>query len=143
MLVVVDTNVFVSAVMGINSASREIIRRCLQGKLTPLMGNALYAEFEDVCGRDALFDSRLISRLERNELLDSFLAVCQWISIYYLWRPNLPDEADNHVVELAIAGNAEVIITANKKDFRNAELKFQGLDILNPAEFLKQRRNQS
>ena len=29
-----------------------------------------------------------------------------WVRVYYLWRPNLPDEADNHLVELAVAGNA-------------------------------------
>jgi uncharacterized protein len=138
MLVVVDTNVFVSSVMNQSGASREIIRQCLLGQLKLLMGNALFAEYEDVCSRDALFDSRLISRQERNLLLDAFFASCRWVPIHYLWRPNLPDEADNHVVELAIAGNAEVIVTANKKDFRNAELKFPGLEILNPVEFLKQ-----
>jgi putative PIN family toxin of toxin-antitoxin system len=140
MLVVVDTSVFVSAVMSANGASREVIRQCLTGKLTPLIGNALFTEYEDVCSREELFQSRLISRSDREALLDAFFASCQWVPIYYLWRPNLPDEADNHVVELAIAGNAEVIVTANKRDFLRTELKFPGLRIRGPAEFLNQRR---
>jgi putative PIN family toxin of toxin-antitoxin system len=136
MIVVVDTNVFISSVMSANGASRQIIRLCLQGRLRPLMGNALFSEYEDVCSRDELFDERLISRGDRNTLLDAFFASCTWVPIYFLWRPNLRDEADNHVMELAIAGGAEMIITANKKDFRNAELSFPNIEICNPAEFL-------
>jgi hypothetical protein len=68
MSVVIDTNVFVSAVMSQNGASRQIIRLCLQRTFTPLMGNALFAEFEDVCSRDSLFDTRFISRSDRNIL---------------------------------------------------------------------------
>jgi uncharacterized protein len=104
--------------------------------MTPLMGNALFSEFEDVCSRDALFDERLISREDRNVLLDAFFASCTWVPIYFLWRPNLRDEADNHVMELAIAGGAETIITANKKDFRNSELSFPHIEICNAVEYL-------
>jgi putative PIN family toxin of toxin-antitoxin system len=136
-IVVVDTNVFISAVMAANGASRQVIRLCLQGKLRPLMGNALFSEYEDVCARDELFEPRLISRNDRDILLDAFLASCNWVPIYFLWRPNLRDEADNHVVELAVAGGAEAIITANKRDFRNAELSFPNIEICNPIEFLQ------
>jgi len=136
MIVVVDTNVFVSAVMSKDGASRQIIRLCLLGTLQPLMGNALFAEFEDVCTRDTLFDAKLITREDRNHLLDAFLASCRWVSIYFLWRPNLRDEADNHVLELAVAGNASAIITANKRDFVKSEIRFPEIKILNPVEFL-------
>lgn len=50
----------------------------------------------------------------------------------YLRRPNLPDEADNHVVELAVAGNAEAIVTHNTRDFRRNELRFPGLAVVTP-----------
>ena len=136
MIVVVDTNVFITSVMSPDGASRQIIRLCLQGRLNPLMGNALLSEYEDVCARDTLFDERLISRRDRNTLLDAFFASCTWVPIYFLWRPNLRDEADNHIMELAIAGGAEMIITSNKKDFRNSELSFPHIEIYNPVEFL-------
>jgi uncharacterized protein len=136
MNVVIDTNVFVSAVMSANGASRQIIRLCLQNRLRPLMGNALFSEFEDVCARDELFDEKFITRSDRNVLLDAFSSCCAWVPIYFLWRPNLRDEADNHVMELAVAGGAEMIITANKKDFRNSELSFPHIEICNPIEFL-------
>jgi predicted nucleic acid-binding protein len=59
------------------------------------------------------------------------------VRIYFLWRPNLPDEADNHIVELAIAGGAEVIVTNNTSDLRGGELSFPQLQVLTPAQFLK------
>ena len=55
------------------------------------------------------------------------------VSVYYLWRPNLPDEADNHVVELAVAGDAEAIVTHNTRDFCRNELRFPGLTVVTPG----------
>ncbi len=51
--------------------------------------------------------------------------------------PNLKDEADNHLIELAIAGNAQIIATQNIKDFRNSELLFPNLSILKPEEIIR------
>jgi len=64
-------------------------------------------------------------------------ARCRWTRIYFLWRPNLRDEADNHLVELAVAGGAQAVVTRNKRDFRAAELKFENLAALTPAECLR------
>nr|WP_228025325.1 PIN domain-containing protein [cf. Phormidesmis sp. LEGE 11477] len=45
------------------------------------------------------------------------MSISHWTFIYYTWRPNLKDEADNHLIELAIAGSASLIATNNLKDF--------------------------
>ncbi len=134
--VVVDTNIFVSAIMRKNTGPREAIRQCMVGKITPLMGTALFLEYESVISRSILFKDAPLNEKEREELLDAFLSVSQWISTYYLWRPNLKDEADNHLIELAVAGNAEYIITRNKKDFKNSELLFPDIQIVDAGEFL-------
>lgn len=136
--VVVDTNVFVSALLKANTAPREIIRLCLQGKAKPIMGNALLTEFEALMQRDKIFRSSPLSTQERQALLNAFFQSCEWISVYYLWRPNLEDEADNHVLELAIAGGATHIITGNIKDFKGTELRFPHLEIVSPSQFLTQ-----
>jgi len=59
------------------------------------------------------------------------------VSIYYLWRPNLKDEADNHLIELAVAGNVKCIITQNKNDFKNSDLLFPDIQIVDVREFKK------
>ncbi len=58
--------------------------------------------------------------------------------VFYLWRPNLRDEADNHLVELAVAGGADFIVTRNLRNLQSAELKFGGLRVLSPDLFLKE-----
>jgi putative PIN family toxin of toxin-antitoxin system len=136
MKVVVDTNIVVSAIMSPDGAARRILRLCFNGLLTPIIGNALFAEYEDVCSREQLFSKSLIDQATRNELVDALVASCEWIPIYYLWRPNLRDEADNHLVELAIGGGAVAIITSNKKDFANSQLAFPHLKVETAGEFL-------
>jgi len=135
--IVVDTNVFVSACLGAGPANR-VIAACLQHRCLPLMGAALMTEYEDVLARDGLFASSPLQRAERDELLDIFLAGCEWTRVYFGWRPNLPDEADNHLVELAVAGGASVIVTRNLRDVRRAELRFDGLRALDPLSFLEE-----
>ncbi|HEB92878.1 MAG TPA: PIN domain-containing protein, partial [Gammaproteobacteria bacterium] len=46
--IVVDTSVFISALIGVRGPSREVIRRCLNGSYNPLISNALFQELEDV-----------------------------------------------------------------------------------------------
>ncbi len=135
--IVVDTSVFISAIIGSKGSSRELIRRCLQGEYQPLMGNALFSEYESVIQREEIIAKCSLTSEEISILLASFISVSQWISIYYLWRPNLKDEADNHLIELAIAGNAQIIATNNIKDFQNAELLFPHLLIARPEEIIR------
>jgi predicted nucleic acid-binding protein len=73
-------------------------------------------------------------------LLDALLSVADWVRIHFLWRPNLADEGDNHVLELAVAGGARAIITSNLRDFHNAELLFPDIEIFKPGDFLNWRR---
>lgn len=137
MRAVIDTNVFVGACLGKGSASKAVAA-CLHGRCVPLMGAALIAEYEDVMARAPLFAACRLSAAERDELLDAFLSVCEWTRIYYAWRPNLPDEGDNHLVELAVAGAADAIVTSNLRHLRRMELRFPNLRILAPNDFLRE-----
>ncbi|MFM7218894.1 MAG: putative toxin-antitoxin system toxin component, PIN family [Nodosilinea sp.] len=135
--IVIDTSVFISALMGPAGPSRELIRRCLMGDYQPLMGNALFCEYESVITRDSLLTQCPLTQPEILALFQALTSVSKWVSIYYAWRPNLKDEADNHLIELAVAGNAEVIVTNNLKDLRNSELLFPNLMILKPEDVLR------
>ncbi|MFM9912573.1 MAG: putative toxin-antitoxin system toxin component, PIN family [Methylophilaceae bacterium] len=78
-----------------------------------------------------------MSHSERMEVFRGFLAICQWTEVFYAWRPNLPDEADNHLVELAVAGGASAIVTRNIKDLTKGELRFPQVKILLPEQCLE------
>ena len=137
MRIVVDTDVFVSALLG-GGAANGVVAECLRGRFTPLMGPALIAVYEAQLGHAGLFEASRLSQSERLELFDIFAATCRWTRVYYRWRPNLRNEGDNHVIELAVAGNAQAIVTGNTRDFTLArELRFPQLRILTPARLLK------
>jgi putative PIN family toxin of toxin-antitoxin system len=136
--VVIDTNVFVAGLRSEGGASREILRQALQGKIEPLFGNALWLEYEDLLGRPVWTDAT--TSKEREQVLAALAKVGRWVTVYYGWRPNLPDEADNHLIELAIAGGASVIITHNVRDVRRGELLLNGLHVNTPAEYLEKTR---
>lgn len=138
MLIVVDTNIFVGACLG-KGACNQVIALCLQGLHTPVMGSALMAEYEAVLGRTALFARSRLNASERDELLDIFLATCQWRRVYYGWRPNLPDEGDNHLFELAIAAGAPVIVSRSTKDLARGELRFTRPQVQTPEHFVKEK----
>lgn len=109
--------------------------------MQPVMGTALYTEYRDVCARTDIFRGSPLNAGERADVLDAFMACCLWVSVYYLWRPNLPDENDNHLVELALAGNAKTIVTGNTKDFQRNELLFPELHVLSPADYMNTMRS--
>jgi len=133
---VVDTSVLVSAMIGSTFANRDILRACLERRVQPLIGETLFLEYEDVLSRPQLMARSPLSISERQRLLEAFLAVCRWVEVYFGWRPNLPDEADNHLIELAVAGGANWIVTSNVADFRRSELKFPQIRVGTAMEFM-------
>ena len=135
--IVLDTNILVKACMGTRLPNR-LLADCLRGHYQPLIGAALFSEYEDVMHRDTMFLGCRLNHAERDALLDAFLSVCRWTRVYYLWRPNLRDEADNHVLELAVAGGADYIITYNLRDFMQSEIMFPQLKICTPELFIKE-----
>ena len=138
--VVLDTNVFVAALRSKEGVGRAIIRLCLRRRCQPLMGEKLLNELEDVLGRAEPFRTSPLRPREREELLDAFLSVCEWVRVFYLWRPNVPDEGDNHLIELAVAGMAATLVTQNVRDLRAGELRFPQLRVETPAEFMTRWR---
>ena len=70
-------------------------------------------------------------------VFDGLLSCSQWVEVFYAWRPNLPDEADNHLIELGVAAQAEAIVTRNLRDVSRGELKFPLLRVLTPGQCLE------
>lgn len=134
----VDTNVLTAALLRGEGHNRAVLRACFADRLKPLVGQALFLEYEDVLGRQRLFQKSPLTARERGRLFESFLSVCEWVQVYYLWRPNLRDEGDNHVLELAVAGGASMIVTNNVADFAGQDLQFPDIRVISPKDLLKE-----
>ncbi|XOF34079.1 MAG: putative toxin-antitoxin system toxin component, PIN family [Candidatus Electrothrix sp. YB6] len=139
--VVIDTNIIVSALISSRgSYSRKIVEKVFKDKITPLMGEALFNEHIEVTSRQNIFKSCVLDEGTRREFLRAYMRCCRWCRIYYNWRPNLQDEdeGDNHIIELAVGGGADCIITKNIRDLKSGELLFDNLRIVTPDEFIEE-----
>ena len=139
MNIVIDTNVWISALISKNGVSREVIRWALLEKIAPQISTTLFLEYEDVMKREKIQALCSLSIKEQEELFQAFLSTCKWNEIFYLWRPNLDDENDDFLIELAVASNSSVIVTDNIKDIEHGELKFD-IEVLTPKQFVERYR---
>ncbi len=133
---VIDTNVFFAGLRSAGGASRMVLRRVLEGKFPALFGNALWSEYQDLLGRPVWGEGTNAD--ERQQVLAALARQGRWVTVYYGWRPNLPDEADNHLIELALAGGAQAIVTHNLRDLRGGELHLGKLRVMTPAQCLEE-----
>jgi putative PIN family toxin of toxin-antitoxin system len=134
-----DSNVLVSAFTSTEGASRQVLRRVLDRDADALISLPLFAEYEAVLGRAETQRRCPLTANEQTQLFDAFLSRTRLVEVYYLWRPNLPDEGDNHVLELAVAAGDAPIVTFNRRDFRSGELRFPGLIVQTPGAWLRSR----
>lgn len=132
MTVVVDTNVLVSAARSVTGASFRLLSLVGTGAFEIVVSVPLVVEYEYALAKTA--HSLGIPQEAISDTLDYLCRVADQQEIFFLWRPLLRDPSDDTVLEVAVASEAEAIITYNKRDFRGAE-KF-GLEILTPKEFL-------
>jgi len=133
--VVLDTNVVVAGLRAGGGRSRKVLRRAIDGRDVPLVGTTLWLKYEAVLSREEM--NTWTTRAEREAVLAALAAAGRWVHIFYRWRPNLPDEADNHLVELAMAGAASFIVTSNVGDLGGGELRLPNVNVRTPRTYLE------
>jgi len=137
MIITVDTNVIYSGLFSKKGASHLILNLILDEKLQPAISTQIYFEYYDVLTRKKTLENLNLSKKEVEDFLDLIALLSQKHSIYFLLRPNLPDEKDNIFVECAFASNSEYLITSNIKDFKNPELGDFKYSLVTPSQFYK------
>jgi predicted nucleic acid-binding protein len=65
--------------------------------------------------------------------LDAIIATAEPVPVYFLWRPQLRDPNDEMVLEAAVNGRADAVVTFNVRDYGNVPARF-GVDLLLPRE---------
>jgi predicted nucleic acid-binding protein len=138
--IVQDTNVFVSALRSQDGASAAVLDRCLALIDQAYLGASLYLEYEELISRDSVWEGVPVTREEREMLFDDFCAASCWQRVYFIWRPNLPDASDDHVMDLAVACGVEHLVTHNVRDFQRGELRFALPEVVTPLQYLEKNR---
>lgn len=125
----------ITALRSSTGAAAETVRLALQGELTTLMDYKLACEYRDVALRAEQLHVSGKSRAEMAAILDALEATAEPVYVALQHRPLSPDPNDDMVLDVAINGNADAIITNNTKHFRDAAERFH-LEVLTPAELL-------
>lgn len=127
--VVLDTNVLVAAMRSRQGASYRLLTLLGSGKFEVSVSVGLVLEYEDALRRRVPLGENDV-----DDVLDYLCAVANKPRVYYLWRPMLRDPNDDLVLEVAVAGGCEAMVTYNRRDFVGAD-RF-GVRVLSPRELL-------
>lgn len=135
MRLVLDTNVIVAAFRSRNGASNLLLRSVDQGVLTPLCSTALFLEYEAVLSREETRKATGHSLEDVASVMSALAAVSEGVDISFRTRPMLSDVADEMVLEAALNGQAQAIVTHNIRDFRPALTL--GVTVATPGEIIR------
>ena len=132
--IILDTNILFTALRSSRGASFKLISLIPSQLFSLSVSVPLVLEYEDVLKRSQHLD--YLGETDVDDFIDFIVSVAEHKKIHYLWRPFLKDPCDDMLVELAVASNADVIVTYNKKDFKNVMERF-GVKIIDAKELLK------
>jgi putative PIN family toxin of toxin-antitoxin system len=133
---VLDTDVVVAALRSPRGASAALLRGIDGGLSTLLLSVPLALEYEAVC---QLPEHRLVAGLSREDVdrfINTLIGLAEPVDVHFLWRPQLRDPGDEMVLETAVNGRAEALVTFNQRDYGRVPESF-GTEVLLPREALR------
>jgi putative PIN family toxin of toxin-antitoxin system len=140
MRAVLDTSVLVAALRSPTGASDQIVQAVLKGILRPLVSVPLVLEYEAVLSRPEQLAVSGFSAEEVGGIVKAFCQLGEPVHLARSLRPQLIDPDDEFVLETAVYGKAEGIVTFNARDFRRAASTL-GIEVFSPMEALRRMRN--
>lgn len=135
--VVLDTSVVVAALRTRLGAGNAVLRLVAEGRLVALATPPLFLEYEEVLLRPEQQLAHGLTPQEVSDFLSELAALIEPVELHFRWRPQSSDTNDEMVLEAAVNGRADALVTYNVKDFAVACERF-GIPVLTPSELLKQ-----
>lgn len=134
MRVVFDTCILYSALQSSLGASHRVVKSLPNAKLRPLISTPVFFEHEEVLLRPKQFPHLTAHEIE--DFLDFIASAFEHVRINFLWRPHLPDPVDDLILELAVSGRADAIVTFNRRDFVGSD-QF-GIRVISPKDLIEE-----
>jgi putative PIN family toxin of toxin-antitoxin system len=132
---IIDSNVMTSAFRSRSGASFALIELVRRKWIRMLATPPLFLEYEDVLKRPEQLAASRLSLTDVDTALDALAALIEPVEAHLSWRPQLPDPGDEMVLEAAINGRADALVTYNMAHFRAAAVHF-GVRLARPADIL-------
>lgn len=141
MRIVFDTASFITAIRSGLGAAFELVGLMLDNQVTSLMDYKLGLEYRAVALRAEHVKASPLSRAEILQLIETLEGVAEAVTIRHKPRPLSSDPNDDMILDLAINGQADAIVTNNVKHFRTAAKRY-GIAVVTPGELLEQMRGE-
>ena len=119
-----DTNVVVAAMRSHRGASAELIRLAVRKQITLIGGLTLALEYIDLCSRPTARERTNVAAPDAMRFAEEVIGLFEPVEIRFRWRPAGPDAGDDHVIETALNGRADAVVTFNLRDFAEASRRF-------------------
>ncbi len=121
-------------------ASNELLARVADGEILPLVTTALFLEYEEVLLRAEHRLATAMSEADVAGFLAALASASEGVDVHFQWRPQLGDPADEMVLEAAVNGRADALVTHNVSDYAEAGRRF-GLRVIAPGDLLKELKS--
>ena len=128
-----DTDAVAASMRSPTGASAAIVRAVRRMKATLLLSVPLALEYEAVCRRSEHRVEAGLSDRQVEIFLDAIIAIGEPVPTHFLWRPQLRDPNDEMVLEAAVNGRADAVVTFEVRDYGTAASQF-GVEVLLPRE---------
>ncbi|MFP4430478.1 MAG: putative toxin-antitoxin system toxin component, PIN family [Spirochaetaceae bacterium] len=141
MVVTTDTSVLFQAFHSRRGASYQILQMVRFGEITMAVSLPVFQEYRDLFSREAVQEQLELQPGDSEVLLQFIATIARPTSIHYAWRPNLRDENDDMIMELALASGSQYLITRNTRDFVvDTDLSNEEVTVVTPGEFIRMWR---
>ncbi len=134
-----DTDAVVAAMRSPSGASAAILRAVRRDEATLVLTVCLALEYEAVCRRAGHRLAAGLSQRQAETFVAAVIAMAEPVETHFLWRPQLRDPNDEMVLEAAVNGRADVLVTFNLRDFGQVPTRF-GIEALLPREAVERIR---
>lgn len=134
--IVLDTSVVVAGLRTRMGAGNAVLRLVADKRIRLLATPPLFLEYEDVLMRPEHRLAHGLTPSEIDEFLAELAALIEPVQVHFQWRPQTRDPNDEMVLEAAINGQADAVITYNVADFAEAARRFE-IAVMRPAELLR------
>ena len=139
---ILDTATMMAAIRSDAGASRRLFAAALNKEFEFLASVPLMIEYQAVMTRPEHLEASGLTVEEIDILLDAMAAVAKPVRLAFLWWPALRDADDDMVLEAAVNGRADAIVTFNVRDFRDVAPRF-GIEVLSPGETWRRMESQA
>jgi len=137
MRLVLDTDVVIAALRSEHGASRQLLLAALDRRFVMLASVPLMLEYEAVLTRPDQLEETGMTTKEANILLDALAALAEPVTLWFHWRPQLQDPADEMVLETAVNGHADRLVTFNLRHLGKATAVF-GIHAARPGDIWRE-----